>query len=100
MTARVHPSVFIINWLARHGLRLDHLAAAITDKCAADPQRECGVNLLALECYVAIGPTDPAVRLHDMAEQLDEAMKLRRGFLAKLEREWLEGGCSSEGLPS
>jgi hypothetical protein len=99
--AHPHPSVWILDFLEQRGeLTLDHVAAGMCEATGDGFDREWQVNRLALDLYFAVGPTDSRCRLGEMAAKLDRAFERRPGFFAALERKWIEGGCSTEGLRS
>jgi hypothetical protein len=93
-----HPSLWITSFIERHALTLDHVAAAMAK--GDGREKAFGIHRLSLDMYVLVGPGEPSMRLGEMARDLDRALQRRAGFFADLERAWIAGGFSKEGLPS
>lgn len=94
-----HPSVWIMDFLQRHGLTLDHAAAAMA-KGLPDEDRKYEVYRVVLDLYVTVGPLEPDMHLNVIGPVLDKVFERPAGFFAELERKWIAGGCSKAGLPS
>ena len=81
MVERTHPSVFIEEELAARGWSLDRLAQEMGG--------DFGVNRLAIEMYLAVGPDDPNCRIGEMAGDLARAFGTSVELFQNLERSYL-----------
>lgn len=77
-----HPSIFIKEELEARKWTVDDLVRRMPG--------EYGVNYLAVDMYLEIGPDEPNARLNEMATEISAAFGVSPELFANLERAWVE----------
>lgn len=80
-TAQTHPSVYIRQELRARRWSLDDLATRMGG--------DFGINRVALDFYMTIGPDNRHLRIGSSAEGLARAFDVSPDLLHNLERAWL-----------
>lgn len=89
-----HPSHYVLEEMDERGWDRDRLATEIVKAC---PHRDWGISRLAIDFFFAVGPTDSACRLGDMAEDLAAAFGTSAELFTNLEKSWLASLASKIG---
>lgn len=76
-----HPSIFIKDELEARHWSIGDLAKAM--------EGDYGINYIALEFYLEIGPEEPGLRMNDTAVAISKAFGVDSDFFSNLERSWL-----------
>lgn len=77
-----HPSIFINEELEARGWSIADLAMRMPG--------DFGINSVALEFYLTIGPDEPGLRMGDCAEGVSRAFGVDPDLFGNLERTWLQ----------
>ena len=77
-----HPSLFIKEELEARDWTIGELARAMPG--------DYGINFVALEFYLDLGPEEPGLRMNNMAADISRAFGVDPDFFSNLERAWLE----------
>lgn len=102
-----HPSVFIVEEMAARGWDLDVLAwlmvlgvstredalAALApsgSEAEAAQIKAWHIERLALDLYCEVGPSDPRIRLFDMAQKFSATFGASADLFTNLEAAWLK----------
>lgn len=79
-----HPSEYITEEIEARGWTLDRLAHEMGG--------DYGITRLALDLYIEVGPTEPALRIgQHTADQLAKAFGTSADLWTNLEAAWLRG---------
>lgn len=76
-----HPSEYIREEIEARGWSLDDLASRLPGSF--------GINRLALDFYMDVGPIDPGIRMGPMASEISGAFGVDADLFSNLEKAWL-----------
>lgn len=82
MAEAFHPSIYIKDELEARGWSTDDLAKAMPG--------DYGINRMALDFYLEIGPDNPTMHLGSLAIEVSRAFGVDDSLFPNLERSWLD----------